>query len=348
SYNSADKHWAEWIAWQLEEAGYTTIIQAWDFRPGGNFVVDMQRAAEEAERTIAVLSQNYLDAIYTQPEWAVAFAQDPTGGQKTLLPVRIQDCHLKGLLSQIVYIDLAGKPEAEARDLLLSGIKTGRAKPDSPPGFPSGGSAAAQPETPKPSFPVETAWGEQHLSPAERTAILQQGPSVANIQTGGVRIGSVGGDIKGSIISAGDVSHVTITLGGQPTPADKAPTPDDLKQLLAEIRQELAEVLAQKEALEQVSAAAPFAAQGAEATLKAAAEQAGEQVEPETAKSMQQSLSEASTLLNGILDSATAAAEKATEAGQAVKPIADKLAPLVEKLGVAAVWVGRLWLGLGS
>ena len=32
SYNSADKGWAEWIAWQLEEAGYTTILQAWDFR----------------------------------------------------------------------------------------------------------------------------------------------------------------------------------------------------------------------------------------------------------------------------------------------------------------------------
>ncbi|MDX1524618.1 MAG: toll/interleukin-1 receptor domain-containing protein, partial [Anaerolineae bacterium] len=127
SYNGKDKEWAEWVAWQLEAAGYGTVIQAWDFRPGGNFVLDMQQAAEEAERTIAILSQNYLDALYTQPEWAAAFAQDPTGAQKTLLPVRIQDCRLKGLLSQIVTIDLVGKPEAEARDLLLSGIKTGRA-----------------------------------------------------------------------------------------------------------------------------------------------------------------------------------------------------------------------------
>lgn len=36
SYNSADRTWAEWIAWQLEEAGYTTVLQAWDFRPGSN------------------------------------------------------------------------------------------------------------------------------------------------------------------------------------------------------------------------------------------------------------------------------------------------------------------------
>ena len=39
SYNGADQRWAEWIAWQLEEANYSVILQAWDFLPGSNFVV---------------------------------------------------------------------------------------------------------------------------------------------------------------------------------------------------------------------------------------------------------------------------------------------------------------------
>ncbi|HEV3468792.1 MAG TPA: toll/interleukin-1 receptor domain-containing protein [Pyrinomonadaceae bacterium] len=56
SFNRADRAWAEWIAWQLEAAGYTTVFQEWDFRPGGNFVLDMQRAMALAERTVAVLS----------------------------------------------------------------------------------------------------------------------------------------------------------------------------------------------------------------------------------------------------------------------------------------------------
>src|SRR6185369_14362418 len=77
SYNRADRTWAEWIAWQLEEAGYTTVLQAWDFRPGGNFVLDMLQAAE-AQRTIAVLSPDYVTALYPQRELAAAFAQDPT------------------------------------------------------------------------------------------------------------------------------------------------------------------------------------------------------------------------------------------------------------------------------
>src|SRR5436305_15225920 len=52
SYNKADRSWAEWIAWQLEEAGYTTIIQAWDFRPGMSFLHKMHEAAQQAERTV--------------------------------------------------------------------------------------------------------------------------------------------------------------------------------------------------------------------------------------------------------------------------------------------------------
>ena len=48
SYNSADRTWAEWIAWHLEAAGYTTVLQAWDFVPGSNFVVEMDNAAKQA------------------------------------------------------------------------------------------------------------------------------------------------------------------------------------------------------------------------------------------------------------------------------------------------------------
>ena len=76
SYTGADRRWAEWIAWVLEEAGHTVVLQAWDFRPGSNFVLAMQQAAEQAERTIAVLSPDFLASRFTAPEWAAAFARD--------------------------------------------------------------------------------------------------------------------------------------------------------------------------------------------------------------------------------------------------------------------------------
>ena len=134
SYNSTDRTWAEWVAWVLEEHGYRVIIQAWDFRPGGNFILDMQRATAEAERTVMVLSDAYLQALYTQPEWAAAFKQDPIGRERKLLPIRVSPCQLTGMLAPLVYVDLVGKSEAEAEALLLAALKD-RAKPANRPTF---------------------------------------------------------------------------------------------------------------------------------------------------------------------------------------------------------------------
>ncbi len=136
SYTSADKKWAEWITWQLEEAQYSTILQAWDFRPGMNFVLEMDKAAKIARCTLVVLSPNYLNARYTQPEWAVAFRRDPEGEQRAVLPVRVQKCEVEGLLGPIIYIDLVDLEEATAREALLAGVRNERGKPEMAPGFP--------------------------------------------------------------------------------------------------------------------------------------------------------------------------------------------------------------------
>ncbi len=137
SYNKADRAWAEWIAWQLEKEGYMAVIQAWDFQPGSNFVLEMDKTATEAERTVAVLSPNYLNSLYTQPEWSDAFRRDPKGEKGLLLPVLVQECEVPGLLGSTVYIDLVGQSEAAACDRLLNGVRRERSKPTSPPKFPS-------------------------------------------------------------------------------------------------------------------------------------------------------------------------------------------------------------------
>jgi hypothetical protein len=150
SYTHVDRSWAEWIAWQLEAAGYTIVIQVWDFHAGDNFVLAMQRAVAASERTIAVLSPAYLQSGFTAAEWAAAFARDPTGTQGLLLPVRIHDCELRGLLPPIVYIDLVGLDVEAARETLLAGVRRQRAKPTREPGFPG---PSPRPVTVPPLFP---------------------------------------------------------------------------------------------------------------------------------------------------------------------------------------------------
>jgi len=169
SYNKHDKKWAEWIAWTLEDRGYTTVIQAWDFRPGGNFVLEMHKAATGTKQTIAVLSDSYLKAEYTQAEWADAFARDPQGSERVLLPVRVSECRPTGLLATRIYVDLVGLGEKDARSELLNAIPE-RGKPDTPPSFP--GDMVTSPPTSigrremKQSFPGQaseaiTVWQEK-------------------------------------------------------------------------------------------------------------------------------------------------------------------------------------------
>jgi len=129
--------------------------------PGSNFVLEMQRAASEAERTIAILSPTYLDALYTKPEWTAAFVQDPTGEKGTLIPVRVQKCDLKGLLTPIIRIDLVGLNETAAKEALLQGIKRERMKPSVKSAFPGD---IRRSVTEQPRFPgaLPPTWNVPH------------------------------------------------------------------------------------------------------------------------------------------------------------------------------------------
>ncbi len=143
SYASADRPWAEWIAWVLEEAGYCTRVQAWDFGPGANWVVEMDEAADVSARTILVLSPASLESPYVRAEWAAAFRDDPEGKRRKLLPVRVRDCRPRGLLGTIVYLDLVGLAKEIARERLLSAAALAPGKPTQHPEFPGAHSGAA-------------------------------------------------------------------------------------------------------------------------------------------------------------------------------------------------------------
>ena len=134
SYTKADELWAKWIAGQLENKKYAIIIQAWDFKPGDNFVSNMHNALNKCERFIAVMSPDYFKSGYCQAEWTAAFTKDPSCEKALLIPVRVKEFKPEGLFASIFYIDLYGIEEPEAVERLLNGISTDR--PRNRPGFP--------------------------------------------------------------------------------------------------------------------------------------------------------------------------------------------------------------------
>lgn len=139
SYTQTDRSWAEWVAWQLEEAGYRVLVQAWDFVPNSSWTHSMHKGVSQSDRTVALLSQAYTRSEYATAEWQAAWAADPLGERGKLMVLRVEDCPRPGLLAQVVGIDLFDRPEDKARQALLRAVRSaqeGRSKPAQAPAFP--------------------------------------------------------------------------------------------------------------------------------------------------------------------------------------------------------------------
>jgi hypothetical protein len=155
SYTQADRTWAEWLAWELEAAGYTTVLQAWDMPAGTAFIHAMEQAVQRTRHTLLVLSPAYLHSAMTEAEWRPGFVADPSGQGRRLLPVRVEDCQPTGLLADRVWIDLVELDEATARARLSAEVAStlrGHARPSSRPRFPRAPTPSAAVERPR--FPT--------------------------------------------------------------------------------------------------------------------------------------------------------------------------------------------------
>jgi tetratricopeptide (TPR) repeat protein len=117
SYHTADRAWKEWIAWHLEEAGYSTLSRD-DPRAIG-FIERVQPATLRAERTIVLLSPEYLADVVTADDWRETFARDPTGEKGHLVPLCIDGNKASDILSDVACIDLVGLNVREVRQRLL-------------------------------------------------------------------------------------------------------------------------------------------------------------------------------------------------------------------------------------
>jgi tetratricopeptide (TPR) repeat protein len=138
SHADVDAPWAEWIAAELENAGYKVIVQAWDFRPGENSLARLDESLAACRHAVCVLSPAYADSEVAAR--TAALRQGLDGKERALIPVRVQDCAVPASLRSIIAIDLFGvEDKAEARRLLLAGVAdhADRLPRDGYPGTPA-------------------------------------------------------------------------------------------------------------------------------------------------------------------------------------------------------------------
>jgi hypothetical protein len=146
SHAGADRPWAEWVAWQLAEAGYTVELDVWDWAAGQDFISKISDALERCDRVLALWSAEYFNpARYTRREWSAALADPPGAAEGRLVPVRVEDVaagQVPGILRPLVYRDVFGLGEDEARRVLLETVR-GPARPGAQPPFPGRGTPGA-------------------------------------------------------------------------------------------------------------------------------------------------------------------------------------------------------------
>src|SRR5919202_499521 len=115
SYTSADRAWAEWIAWQLEADGYMVLVQAWDGTAGRDWLHEMQHATSTAQCVVVALSPAYLESAHTETEWPALSAEDPSGRWSQLLSVWVGEVEPPGLLKTRISVDLVNRDADSAR-----------------------------------------------------------------------------------------------------------------------------------------------------------------------------------------------------------------------------------------
>jgi tetratricopeptide (TPR) repeat protein len=142
SHAGRDRAWAEWVAWELRQAGYRVELDSWDWQVGENFVGKMRDALERADRMVALFSEAYFEAErFTTMEWTALLTDRDAAGPR-LLPFRIENVQPPRILEPLLSQDLFGVSEEEARRLLLEAVG-GRRRPDQRPMFPASPAAPA-------------------------------------------------------------------------------------------------------------------------------------------------------------------------------------------------------------
>ena len=127
SYAGFDQEWAEWIARQLEESGYSVFLNFRELRVGDDFQLTLSKAINKARFIIAIISRDYFAGEWTKHEWATVL-ESLTKEKNRLIPILVDEIDKDAwpFLSILdnVAIDLVRIHNlSEAKQRLLAGIE---------------------------------------------------------------------------------------------------------------------------------------------------------------------------------------------------------------------------------
>ncbi|MFE4215619.1 FxSxx-COOH system tetratricopeptide repeat protein [Streptomyces sp. NPDC056844] len=119
SYVAENRMWADWIESVLTRAGFRVVPRDVSAEPGPT---DAVQAAETATRTVVLLSSAYLKSQRAVDLWERAVSEDPGGGRRQLLPLRVSDVRLSAPYIDRNPVDLFRLDEVHATTALMRAL----------------------------------------------------------------------------------------------------------------------------------------------------------------------------------------------------------------------------------
>lgn len=159
SYAGADRPWAEWVAWHLEESGHSTVLDVWDWDTGDDFVQRMDEGLRRADAVVALFSTAYFErGRWTQEEWSAVVAR-----RDRLIPLAVEPLigvAVPAMLDAKIRKNLHGLDEKAAVEALRTAVN-GNRRPTERPAFPGNtaevpGGPVVPHHGPKPPLPGGT------------------------------------------------------------------------------------------------------------------------------------------------------------------------------------------------
>ncbi|MEW1628197.1 FxSxx-COOH system tetratricopeptide repeat protein [Streptomyces sp. NPDC089173] len=119
SYVAENRMWADWIESVLTRAGFRVLPRDVSAEP---VAPRPAQTAENAARTVVVLSSAYLKSQRAVDLWERAVAEDPGGGRRQLLPLRVGDVRLSAPYIDRNPVDLFRLDEVHATAALMRAL----------------------------------------------------------------------------------------------------------------------------------------------------------------------------------------------------------------------------------
>lgn len=105
SHSSKDKAVVRPLAERLRKDGLKVWFDEWVLKPGDSIPAKIEEGLEHSRVLVLCMSANAFGSDWAQLESGTFRFRDPLNRERRFIPLRLDDAHIKGTLSQFLYIN---------------------------------------------------------------------------------------------------------------------------------------------------------------------------------------------------------------------------------------------------